>query len=175
MGTFALLLAALFLHAPPGFTSPIVASSFAIIPPTEFARGRWALLFVVLPGCPACEQALSRLSGAGQAFPTIRAAVAAPDLTPELAAAIEADAPGVPVVRDPGGALGRGFGVRQAPTVILLVAGRPVGRLDWPFAEEDLARRADAIPRDPDRARPRGEARPRDRCPRLALEVGDLC
>lgn len=50
----ALLTSAGFLLSP-GF---IAAAERSNIAPTDLARGRWALLFVVVPGRPACEDAI---------------------------------------------------------------------------------------------------------------------
>mgnify|MGYP005623641419 CR=1 FL=1 len=48
--------------------------------------------------------------------------------------------PGLQLLIDRAGALGSTFGVNRAPTLILLVEGNPVGRLDWPFTEENVMR-----------------------------------
>lgn len=102
----------------------------------ELAQGRWAVGFVVAPGCPACEKVVPWFAYAAQAFPEIRFLLVAPNATPELAGL----AGGLQVYVDRGGAFGAGLGVRRAPTVILLVEGAVAGRLDWPFTEEELAR-----------------------------------
>jgi thiol-disulfide isomerase/thioredoxin len=39
---------------------------------------------------------------------------------------------------DEGGRLGAGLGVVRAPTVVFLLDGRPLARLDWPFTEEEI-------------------------------------
>jgi thiol-disulfide isomerase/thioredoxin len=103
----------------------------------DLVHGRWALLFVVIPGCPACEKVLPWFSQAAQAFPEIRFLVVAPAATSELVGL----AGDLPVYIDEGGALGWELGIRRAPTVVLLNAGIVVGRLDWPFTEGLLFRK----------------------------------
>jgi thiol-disulfide isomerase/thioredoxin len=58
--------------------------------------------------------------------------------TSELAAA--ASQAGLPLTVDEGGRLGAGLGVVRAPTVVFLLDGRPLTRLEWPFTEAELGR-----------------------------------
>ena len=102
----------------------------------ELAFGRWALLFVVIPGCPACEKVLPWFSRAAQAFPEIRFLVVAPEVTPELAGL----AGELPVYIDEGGTLGLELGITRAPTVLLSVEGVIINQLNWPFTEGQLFR-----------------------------------
>ncbi|MGC8963345.1 MAG: redoxin domain-containing protein [Candidatus Bipolaricaulaceae bacterium] len=109
------------------------ASVWPSFPQTIFdvARGRWALLFVVIPGCPACEEVLPWFTRAAQAFPEIRFLLVTPAATPELTSL----AGDLPVYIDHGGLFGASLGVKRAPTAIFLAAGTPISRLDWPFDE----------------------------------------
>ncbi|MGC9075349.1 MAG: TlpA family protein disulfide reductase, partial [Candidatus Bipolaricaulaceae bacterium] len=102
----------------------------------DVAHGRWALLFVVIPGCPACEEVLPWFTRAAQAFPEIRFLLVAPAATPELTSLVG----DLPVYIDEGGALGWELGVRRAPAVLLSVEGVIIDRLDWPFTEGKLLR-----------------------------------
>lgn len=134
----AVVLAALFFLSPPsGFAAQTDASPVATIAPEVLARGRWALLFVVIPGCPACEHAIRWLGKVQHAHPQIRFLLVAPSLTEELEAA--ASQLGLPLVVDEGGRMGAASGVRRAPTVVLVLDGRPRDRLDWPFTQDELA------------------------------------
>ena len=139
MAILAVLSAAFFFPAPPGLLATLAAPTTETLSAVQLARGRWALLFVVVPGCPACEEAILWLGQAANVFPKIRFALVAPEITAELALLTNVAAPWVRIVLDRGGALGGTFGVRRAPTVILLVEGTPAGRLDWPFSEQDLS------------------------------------
>ncbi len=38
----------------------------------DLEQGRWALAFAMVPSCPACEQVVSRLGPAAEAFPEIQ-------------------------------------------------------------------------------------------------------
>ncbi|MBC7318674.1 redoxin domain-containing protein [Candidatus Bipolaricaulota bacterium] len=101
-------------------------------------KGRWALAFVVVPGCPACEKVIQWFNHAAEAFPEIRFAFVVPSATPELGQlALE----NMLVLIDDGGKLGLLFGVRRAPTVLLFVEGISMEKLDWPFTEELLLRK----------------------------------
>lgn len=112
-----------------------------VIPIEELARGRWALGFVVFPGCPACEEFLLWFSRAAQAFPEISFLLVAPEATPELRAVVEEQPSGIPVLLDRDGMLGAWLGVERAPTVLLSVKGVYIDRLDWPFTEGTLFRK----------------------------------
>lgn len=101
----------------------------------EIAQGRWAVGFVVLPGCPACEKLIAWFERAAEAFPEIRFLLVAPEATPELEALVQGQ-----VLLDRGGVLGGSLGVKRVPTVFLSVEGVHVTRLDWPFTEGALLR-----------------------------------
>jgi thiol-disulfide isomerase/thioredoxin len=100
----------------------------------DLISGRWALLFVVIPGCPACEEVLPWFSQAAQAFPEIRFLLVAPWSTDELRKLAGA----IPVYIDGGGMLGASLGVKRAPTVVFWAGGVPVHRLEWPFDRAKL-------------------------------------
>jgi thiol-disulfide isomerase/thioredoxin len=113
---------------------------FAILKPSgavdleKLSFGRWALLFVVIPGCPACERVLPWFSQAAQDFPAIRFLLVAPWATEELATL----AGDFPVYIDHGGKFGASLGVKRAPTLVLLARGMIALRLEWPFDEAKL-------------------------------------
>jgi len=111
-----------------------VASPFWAMDVGELAFGRWALLFVVIPGCPACERVLPWFSQAAQAFPEIRFLVVAPAATPELTGLAGDHL----IYVDRGGVFGASLGVKRAPTALLLARGAIVRRLEWPFDETKL-------------------------------------
>ncbi len=135
MAVLAMVLASLFILAPRGHTAPTAPADVRTTAPADLARGRWGLLFVVLPGCPACEQALTWFSALGEESPEIQFAVVAPTVAPELTAAVP---PPLRVLADAGGTLGGRLGVKRAPTLVLLVEGSAASRLDWPFTEAEL-------------------------------------
>lgn len=97
-------------------------------------EGRWALAFVVLPGCPACVTAIRWLREAKETFPEIRLVLVAPWKSAELLK--EAD--GLPVLLDEGGRFGAALGVRKAPTLLFFVEGTLIGKIAWPFSEKLL-------------------------------------
>jgi len=103
----------------------------------ELAQGRWAVGFVIVPRCPACEQVIGWFGRAAEAFPEIRFLLVAPEATPELEALVPDESQ---VLLDRGGILGGSLGVKRAPTVFLFVEGVRVTRLDWPFTEGALLR-----------------------------------
>jgi peroxiredoxin len=137
MAKLAVLLALLFLWVPLGFTAAIAALSVDTIALTDLAQGRWAVAFVVVPGCPACEEFIEWFLRAAQAFPEVRFLLIAPAATAELKDHVQDQ---IQVLIDSGGTLSGWFGVRRAPTVILSVEGLHVARLDWPFTEGFLLR-----------------------------------
>ena len=138
------LLAALFFLSPlPRFAAQTDVWPIATVTPEVLVRGRWALLFVVLPGCPACEDAIGWLGEVYHAYPRIEFLLVAPWTNAELEAA--ASKRGLPLAVDEGGRMGAAWGVRRAPTVVLLLDGRPHGRLDWPFTEAQLVRGLDEL------------------------------
>ena len=47
------------------------AATAPALDPTEIAQGRWAVLAVILPGCPACKEVLGWVGEAHQDFPQI--------------------------------------------------------------------------------------------------------
>jgi len=106
---------------------------------TEIAQGRWAVLAVILPGCPACEEALGWVGEVYQDFPQIGFLLLSPWESEEIwAASAEL---GLPSLVDEGGRMGAALGVRRAPTVVFLLDGEPVGLLPWPFGKGELERR----------------------------------
>jgi len=100
--------------------------------------GRWALAFVVVPDCPACDQVIEWFGRAAEAFPEVNFALVAPEFTSELLGLTGED---LLVLHDAGTQLGSEVGVTRAPTVSLLVEGVEIERLDWPFAEGLLLRK----------------------------------
>ena len=106
----------------------------------DLAQGRWALGFIVFPGCPACEKMVEWFEQAAQAFPEIKFLFIASEATPELRDLVKAHAPEIPVLLDKGGVLGTELGVTRAPTVFLSAEGMYITRLDWPFTEGKLLR-----------------------------------
>lgn len=110
-----------------------LALAAAAIPTTPtLCQGNWALGFVVLPGCPACETLLGWLSEASTRFPELHLLVVVPWETPELAGSP------LEVFVDQAGELAGALGIRRAPTLVLLSWGRQASRLDWPFSEAEL-------------------------------------
>jgi len=136
MRLFAVLAAVVLIFASPGHTATDTTASALDPAAAQLAQGRWALLFVVLPGCPACEHAIRWLGKAQHAHPQIL--LLAPRFTEELQGA--ASQVGLPLRVDEGGRMGAALGVRRAPTVVFLLDGRLLGRLDWPFTEDELVR-----------------------------------
>jgi len=100
----------------------------------DLSFGRWALLFVVIQGCPACEKVLPWFSQAAQTFPEVHFLLVTPWSTPELGKS----AGTLPVYIDNGGIFGASLGVKRAPTVLLLARGAVARRLEWPFDEAKL-------------------------------------
>ena len=100
----------------------------------DLISGRWALLFVVIPGCPACEEVFPWFSQAAQVFPEIRFLLVASWSTDELRKLGGA----IPVYIDGGGIFGASLGVKRAPTVVFWAGGVPVHRLEWPFDKAKL-------------------------------------
>jgi hypothetical protein len=104
---------------------------------------RWVLMFAVAPGCPACQDAIAWLGGTASSQPLVSPLILGPSLTSALER-LAADVD-LPVAIDEDGTLSNGMGVERAPTVICLLDGRPVARLDWPFGEGDLAQKIDEL------------------------------
>ncbi len=113
----------------------------SVISVEEFTQGRWALGFIVSPGCPACEKVVEWFEQAAQAFPEIKFLLIAPETTPELRELVKTRAPEISVLLDQGGVLGIELNVKQAPTLILSAEGVGIARLDWPFTEGKLFRK----------------------------------
>lgn len=100
--------------------------------------GRTVAAFVLLPGCDACPEVVGWLKHAAEAFPEISFSLLSPENTPELSAA-EDEA--INVLVDPDGAFGSLFQVERVPSVLVMVEGANVSRLDWPFTEGQLLRK----------------------------------
>lgn len=137
-----ILLAALSISVPSQeYPSQFGTLDGGVIRVEELASGRWTLGFVVVPGCPACEEFIQWFSRAAQAFPEISFLLVAPEATPKLRALVEEQASGIPVLLDKDGMLGAWLEVERAPTVLLSVDGVFIDRLDWPFTEGGLLRK----------------------------------
>ena len=134
MRLFAVLAAVVCIVASPGHTANDTTSSAFNL--AGLARGRWGVLFVVAPGCPACVEAAAWLGEARRAFPHLDLLLVGRWRTEELEA-LSSEA-GLPLLVDEGGRMGAAWGVRRAPALVLLLDGRPHGRLDWPFTEDEL-------------------------------------
>ena len=89
----------------------------------ELSQGRWALGFVIIPGCPACEGVITWFGRAGQAFPEINFLLVTHAATPEFTSFVNEHAASVPVLLDSDGSLGGSLGVTRAPTVFLIMEG----------------------------------------------------
>jgi len=137
MKLLAVLMAVLGISASLGATA--CAATAPALDSTEIAQGRWAVLAVILPGCPACEEVLGWVGEVHQDFPQIGFLLLSPWESEEIwAASAEL---GLPSLVDEGGRMGAALGVRRAPTVVFLLDGEPVGLLPWPFGKEELERR----------------------------------
>lgn len=109
-----------------------------IITAADLAQGKWSLGFVVIPGCPACEEVIKWFGEAAPAFLRIRFLLVTPEDTPELRGIVQTYAPEVRVLLDPEHLLATSLEVERVPTVFLIVEGACVTRLDWPFSEREL-------------------------------------
>lgn len=103
-----------------------------------FSEGRWALGFVVVPDCPACEDVITWFGRASLTFPEIHFALIVPQASSEVQALGNTE---LLVLVDENGEVGSMFGVHLAPTVIFFVDGIPVDKLEWPFTEGLLLRK----------------------------------
>ena len=124
---------------PPAIPTP----EFAVldgepISAAELAQGRWGLGFVILPGCPACEQVITWFALAGQAFPQVNFLLVTRAATPEFISFVNEHATGMRVLLDSGGFLGARLGVTRAPTAFLVTEGAQHNRLDWPFTQQQF-------------------------------------
>lgn len=104
----------------------------------RLAEGRWALAFVVVPNCPACEEVMGWFNRAAEAFPEIRFVLVFPETSP---AAESFSSERVNFLVDEGGMFGYLLGVRRAPTVVIFVEGIAVEKVEWPFNEGFLLRK----------------------------------
>ncbi len=138
MGVLTVISGLLLVPALPGYTASIEASPATTITPAELTRGRWGALFVVVPGCPACVEAVAWLGEAQRVFPDLDLLLVGPWCTEGLEA-LSSEA-GLALLVDEGGRVGVAWGVRRAPALVLLLDGRPQGRLDWPFTEDEIVR-----------------------------------
>lgn len=133
------------------FTYGALAAGDLNIPPVEFttldggsitlddlSQRRWALAFVILPGCPACEEVIEWFAQGAQAFPQINLLLVTPAATPALASFVEEHAKGLQVLLDQDGILGAMLAVERAPTVFLTVGGMHIDQLDWPFTQQEF-------------------------------------
>ncbi len=157
-------LCALFLNA-----LAMPSSTFDL---AQLYQGRWALVFVVLPGCPACERVLAWL-GEGS-LPAVNLLLVAPWASEELE--VWARTLGVPWWVDEGGRMGASLGVQRAPSVVLFLDGRPWRLLPWPLGQGDLVRglaELAAAPREGPHAL-LGSTFPLERLGRLLGEQVDL-
>lgn len=111
-----------------------------VISVEEFTQGRWALGFIVSPGCPACEKVVEWFEQAAQAFPEVKFLLIASAATPEVRELVKTHAPEIPVLLDQDGVLGIELEIKRAPTVFLSAEGMYITRLDWPFTEGKLLR-----------------------------------
>lgn len=145
-----MMIASLFLISLVAFSCSDLAQAYpsqfetmagGVILVEELAQGRWALGFVLVPGCPACEEFLPWFSLASEAFPEVNFLLVVPEMTPELQALVEEQATGIPVLLDKGGMLGAWLGIERAPTLLLSVEGVFIDRLDWPFTKGVLLRK----------------------------------
>lgn len=107
----------------------------------DLAQGRWALGFIVYPGCPACEKMVEWFEQAAQAFPEIKFLFIVPKATSDLKTFVKMHAPGIQVLLDKGGALGAQLDVKRAPTVLFSISGVLLDRLNWPFTKGTLLRK----------------------------------
>jgi len=104
--------------------------------PPGLHEGYWIVMFGVSPDCPACEDAIAWLGRASGTSPQINSVLLCPWLTDELETS--ANAAQLRIFVDAGGQLGDSLGVEQAPTVVFLLDREELGRLDWPFTEDEL-------------------------------------
>jgi len=110
-------------------------------------QGPWVLLFAVAPGCAACEEAIAWMGEAADTHRGINALLVGPSLTDELEEVSRTA--GLRVVADRGGVVGAGLGVVRAPTLISLLDGELLSRLDWPFVEDTLIQRMEDLAATP--------------------------
>lgn len=109
-----------------------------IITTVDFARGRWALGFIVIPGCHACEEVVKWFGRAAKEFPEIHFLLITSEDTPDLKGIMRTHAPEVQILLDPEHLLATWIEVERVPTVFLSVEGIFITRLEWPFSEGEL-------------------------------------
>jgi len=126
----------------------------------ELSRGEWALGFVILPGCPACEEVITWFGRAAQAIPQVNFLLVTLVATPKLIAFVNEHAEGIRVALDSDRSLGARLGVTRAPTVFLFMEGAQIARLGWPFTEQDLLSEVVRLAEFPDPAQLVGQAAP---------------
>lgn len=93
---------------------------------------------MVIPRCPACAEAVAWLGRAQQVLPDLHLLLVGPWPTVEVEA-LSSDA-GLAFLVDEGRRMGAAWGVQRAATLVLLLDGRPYGRLDGPFTEDEIVR-----------------------------------
>ena len=116
--------------------------------PPALHEGYWVVMFAVSPDCPACETAISWLGHGITIDPKINCVILCPWLTEDLE--LSAGAAQVGIFVDDGGQLGASLDVEQAPTAIFFLDREELGRLDWPFTEDELIQeieRLSVVPR----------------------------
>jgi len=98
----------------------------------ELGQGRLAILFVIAPGCSACEEATRWLADSAAAVEDVRPLVVAPEGTPELHA-LAREIPGVTVIVDENWALGGPLDIWTVPTLLTAQDGIIHDIRDGPF------------------------------------------
>lgn len=109
-----------------------------MITTAELNQGRWVLGFIIIPGCPACEEVIEWFGQAAKEFPEVHFLLVAPEDTPELRVTAQTHAPEIHVLLDREHILRTSFEVEQYPTVTIHVEGVWITKLDWPFSKGEL-------------------------------------
>ena len=97
-----------------------------------------ALLFFCMPGYLECETALTELGWILPGYPEISGLVVAPIETLALTILEETYAVPWPAVADTQFLFASVFQIREMPTIVLLLDGQVVGRLDPGYSSDDL-------------------------------------